>query len=198
MEKIIFASLLLVIYVIWFISVQLRIFKYKRIASELRANYQPQGLFKAGKIVGVNEGKQFTLENIVTRSGRSSTTFTTVSIGCRNEGIPLIIHGGFFRDFPNWKFAFSRGNRKERVFITYINLKNVDVPLENRYKPRIQSLFQQVALLNYDFIKKGSIRVDKDSVSFAIHGVLTEIEIIKQIISLMSKIAGSIEATPII
>src|ERR1700739_4633159 len=106
------------LWIIYFADVQLRRRKYRQIANALGAEYQSQGLFKTGKIAGSGNHRNYTVENVV--AGRA--TWTTVEMPCLNQGIPLHIHGRFFKTFPDWKYAFTRGERTERVFNTHITL----------------------------------------------------------------------------
>src|SRR5579862_7621404 len=131
-------------------SYQLRRRKYQQIAEQLGAEYQSQGLFKAGKIAGASNHRKYTIENVVW--GRA--TWTTVEMQCSNKGIPLHLHGRFFKEFPNWKYAFTIGDRTERVFVTDITLQNVGIPLKEKYRTQVQGLFQETALLNDALLRK--------------------------------------------
>jgi len=115
-----------------------------------------------------------------------------------NKGIPLHIHGHFFNPFPNWKYAFTLGDRTERVFFTHITLQNVGVPLEEKYRAEVQSLFQEAALLNYGFLKKGHLGIDQDSVVFTISGALRKLDIAQQILSVLAGVTARIEASPVL
>src|ERR1700688_1847285 len=148
-------------------SYQLRRRKYQQIANELGAEYQSQGLFKSGKIAGSGNHRKYTIENV--EGARGSSSWTRIEMQCANKGIPLQIHGRFFNPFPNWKYAFTKGDRAERVFFTQIDLQNVGIPLEEKYRIEVQGLFQEFALLNYPFLRKGHLRIEQDSMSFSIH-----------------------------
>jgi hypothetical protein len=54
------------------------------------------------------------------------------------------------------------GDRTERVFFTHITLQNVGIPLEEKYRVEVQSLFQESALLNSGFLRKGHLGIDQD------------------------------------
>src|SRR5215472_1461258 len=98
-----FAAALLAFY---FVYLQLRRLRYQKIAVELPAAYDSQGVFKTGEIAGLSHGRRYKITTKVV--GRDSATYTILSVVCRNRGIPLSIHGGFFEHFPDWKFAFTR------------------------------------------------------------------------------------------
>jgi hypothetical protein len=129
-----------------FCSYQLRRRKYRQIANELGAEYQSQGLFKSGKIAGSSNHRKYTVEN--EEGARGSGSLTLIEMQCVNKGIPLHIHGRFFKNFPNWKYAFTEGDRTERVFVTNVTLQNVGIPLDEKYRIEVQGLFQEIALLN--------------------------------------------------
>jgi hypothetical protein len=176
-------------------SYQLRRRKYRQIANELGAQYQSQGLFNSGKIAGAINQRRYTVETV--DRGRGGT-WTTVRMQCANKGIPLHIHGHFFNPFPNWKYAFTLGDRTERVFFTHITLQNVGILLEEKYREEVQSLFQEFALLNYGFLRKGHLGIDQDSVVFTIRGALRKLDVVQQILSVLARVAARIEATPVL
>ena len=175
-------------------SYQLRRWKYQQIANELGAEYQSQGLFKAGKIAGASNHRKYTIESVVW--GRA--TWTTVEMPCLNKGIPLHLHGRFFKEFPNWKYAFTIGDRTERVFVTNVTLQNVGISLDEKYRIEVQGLFQETALLNYALLRKGLISIDKETISFKVNGTLKKLDVIRQILSVLSTLADRIESAPIV
>jgi hypothetical protein len=176
-------------------SYQLRRWKYQQIANELGAEYQAQGLFNSGKIVGAINQRTYRVETV--DRGRAGT-WTTLRMQCANKGIPLHLHGHFFNPFPNWKYAFTLGDRTERVFFTHITLQNVGIPLEEKYCVEVQSLFQEFALLNYGFLRKGHLGIDQDSVVFTIRGALGKLDVVQQILSVLTGVADRIEAAPVL
>jgi hypothetical protein len=129
---------------------------------------------------------------------RGSGTRTVIEIQCANKGIPLFIYGRFFKNFPNWKYAFTLGDRSERVFVTNITLQNVGIPLEEKYKIELRGLFQEIALLDADIFGKGDIRIGQDTMSFTVHGILKKLEVIRQIILILTGVADRIESAPIV
>jgi hypothetical protein len=187
-----FFSLLL----IYCVHIQLRRRRYKRIANELGAEYQSEGLFKTGKITGASNRRKYTVEN--EDGARGSGTLTIIKMQCANKGIPIYIHGHFFKNFPNWKYAFTLGDRTERVFVTSITLQNAGIPLEEKYKIEVQGLFQEFALLDADVFKKGEIRIGQDTMSFTVHGILKNLEVIRQIILMLAGLADRIESAPVV
>ena len=176
-------------------SYQLRRRKYRQIANELGAQYQSQGLFKSGMIAGAINHRKYTVE---TKDRGRGGTWTMVRMQCANKGIPLHIHGRFFNSFPNWKYAFTTGDRTERVFFTHITLQNAGIPLEKQYQVEVQSLFQEPALLNYGFLRHGNWGIDQDSMVFTISGALRKVDVIQQILSVLTGVADRLEAAPIV
>lgn len=189
-----FAGIFLFLWLIYFVHVQLRRRKYRQIASELGAEYQSQGPLKTGKIAGASNGRKYSIENVAARRA----TWTTVEMPCSNRGIPLHIHGRFFKPFPNWKYAFTRGDRTERVFVTHITLQNVGIPLDEKYRVSVQSLFQEIAMLDYKFLTKGLISIEQDAISCTVHSTLKKLEVIRQILSVLSTLADRIESAPVV
>jgi hypothetical protein len=177
-------------------SYQLRRRKYQQIVRELGAEYQSQGMFKAGEIAGSSNHRKYTVEN--EEGARGSGTWTVIKMQCVNKGIPLHIHGRFFKNFPNWEYAFTLGERTERVFVANVTLQNVGIPLDEKYRIEVQHLFQELAILNLDILRKGQVRIVQDSMSFTIHCVLRKAEVIRQILSVLSNVAERIESAPIV
>jgi hypothetical protein len=177
------------------VSYQLRKRKYRQIADGLGAQYQPQGLFHSGKIAGAIHQRTYTIE---TEDRGRAGTWTTIRMPCVNKGMPLHINGHFFSPFPNWKYAFAVGDRTERVFFTHVTLQNVGIPLEEKYRVEMQSLFQEFAFLNYSFLRKGHLGIDQDSAVFTMRGALKKLEVVQQILSVLAAIAGRIEAAPVV
>jgi len=182
------------LWIIYFVHVQLRRRTYRKIANELAAEYQSKGLFKTGKITGTSNHRKYTVENVVW--GRA--TWTTVEMPCLNKGIPLHLHGHFFKTFPDWKYAFTMGDRTERVFVTHITLQNVGIPLEEKYRNEVQGLFQETAMLNYALLRKGLFSIEQETISFKVNGTLKKLEVIRQILAILSIVAERIESAPIV
>ena len=188
------AGLFFFLWIVYFVHVQLRRRKYRQIANSLGAEYHSQGLFKTGKIAGASDHRKYTVENVV----RSRATWTTVEMPCLNKGISLHIHGRFFKTFPNWKYAFTRGDRTERVFVTHITLQNVGVLLPEKYRVEVQALFQENALVNYALLRKAVISIEQDTISFTVSGTLKKLEVIQQVLSVLTRVADRIESEPIV
>jgi len=176
-------------------SYQLRMHKYRQIANELGAQYRSRGLFNSGKIAGTINQRAYTVE---TEDRGRAGALTTVRMQCVNRGIPLHIHGRFFNPFPNWKYAFTLGDRTERMFFTHLTLQNVGIPLEEKYRVEVQSLFQGFALPNYGFLRNGRLGIDLDSVVFTIGGALRELDMVQQILCVLTGVADRIEVAPVL
>jgi hypothetical protein len=189
------AGFLFFLLIIVLCSYRLRQRKYRQIANELGAEYQSQGLCKSGKIAGSSNNRKYTVEN--EEGARGSGSWTVIEMQCVNKGIPLHLHGRFFKNFPNWKYAFTEGDRTERVFVTNVTLQNMGIPLEEKNKIEVQRLFQEFALLDYPFLRKGFLRIERDSISFTISGFLKKLEVIRQMLTLLATVADRVEAQPI-
>lgn len=185
-------ALILFVLSIYFVSLQLRRWRYRRIADGLRAEYESQGLLGTGEITGSSRGRNYTIR---TKESRRST-WTTFSMGCVNKGLRLSLRGRFFNPFPNWRFAFEKAERTERAFAIALNFPNASVPLEERYQGQIQGLFQEVALLDPGLLGKwrNRLEIDQDSISFTMHGVLRNVAATTEVITLLAKVADRIES----
>ena len=192
-------EIIVVVLSFYFIYLQLRRLRYRRIAAELGAEYESQGLFKTGEIAGSNNGRKYRIRTREIAVYRSASTWTTFSMDCLNKGIPLSLQGRFFKPFPNWKFAFTRGDRRERVFVADVTIQNVPVPLEEKYHSQVQRLFREIALADSGLLRKGSsrIEIEQDSLSYTMHGVLKNNAAARQIISLLAEVADRIESAPV-
>jgi hypothetical protein len=168
------AGVFLFLLSIYCIHVQLRRRNYRQIAAALGAEYQSQGPFMTGKIAGASNHRKYTVEN---RDGaRGAGIWTVIQMQCANRGIPVWIRGGFFKSFPNWKYA---------------------VQLDEKYRSAVQGLFHEFALLNYAFLRKGTLRIEQETMSFTIGGILKNLEVMRQILSALASVADRIESQPI-
>jgi len=192
-------EVILAVLLFYFIYLQLRRLRYRRIAEDLGAEYESQGLFKTGQIAGSSNGRKYRIKTRDVAAYKSSSTWTTLSMGCLNKGIPLFLLGRFFKPFPNWKFAFTRGDIKERLLVADVVLQNTLVSLEEKYHSQVQCLFQEVTLVDSELLKKRSIRVEieRDAVSCTMRGVLRNAAIARQVISLLAEVADRIESAPV-
>jgi hypothetical protein len=62
----------------------------------------------------------------------------------------------------------------------------------------VQGLFQETAMLNHPFLRKGLISIDKDSISFRVNGILKKLEVMRQIFSVLTRLANRIESQPVV
>ncbi len=186
-----------IISVLYFFLIQHRKSQYRKIANELKADYISQGFFMTGKISGITNGKKFTIETIKTSSGKSSTFWTHISMDCQNKGIPLFIRKDFFKNFPNWKAAFTRGERKERVFFTHIDIKNASVALEEKYQFRVLSVFQGIEPTYNKHIKKGNFNISESLISYKVNGIMKNPDRIKKVLDVLNRVAQNTENNPI-
>jgi len=177
-------------------NVQWRRRKYRLIADALGAEFQSQGLFKSGKVAGFTNQRKYTIEN--QDGARGSGMLTIIEMQCANKGMPLRIDGHFFKSFPNWRYASTLGDRTERVFVTNVTIQGVGIPLQDKYKMQVQGLFQEFALLDYPFLRRGIIKVECERMSFMIHGILNNLDVIRQILSVLNRVAERIESSPIV
>ena len=128
---------------IYFVSLQLRRWRYKRIAEELGAGYESSGLFVSGEIAGSANGRKYTINTRDTR--RSTRTLFSMDY-CANKGLRLSLHGRFFTPFPNWKFAFAKADWAWQARAVALSFPNASVPLKENHRGEVQSLFQEIAI----------------------------------------------------
>jgi len=203
MEWIISCGIFSVIAIIDFVVVQRRRLRYKRMATKLRAQFVPQGLFKTGKIIGEQNGKEFLVETYTISSGRSSSFRTSIHIECTNNGIPLIIQSSFLKNFPDWRYVFTLGDGETRVFVTHIKERNVPVPLEHRAQLHVENILGPLKAYSGvgKPIRRGTVYVASDAVTFTVRGILgilKDAERIKQIFPVLETISSNIEANPVV
>ncbi len=79
-----------------------------------------------------------------------------------------------------------------------MTVQNVGIPLEEKYKIEVQDLFQEFALLNSEILEKGKVRIEQESMSFTVHRVLRKVEGIREILSILARVADRIESAPIV
>jgi hypothetical protein len=110
---------------------------------------------------------------------------------CANKGIPLHIYGRFFKNFPNWP-----GGEMERLLGANV-LQNVGTPLAEKYRIEVQGLFQEFAIADGAFLKRGQILMEQDNVSFKVRGIVKKQEEIPKALSILARLAERIESAPI-
>jgi hypothetical protein len=188
-------AIILCILLFFFISLQLSRRKYRRIADELQAEYEPEGLLATGTIAGASGGRKYTIK---TRQSRHAT-WTTYSLSCINKGLRLSLRGRFFKPFPNWKSAFAKGESTQRVFGLTVGFPNASVPLDEKYREQVQTLFQEIALLDSKLLGKwrNQLDVEQDAVSFTTTGLLKNVEAVRHTIALLANVAEHIESQPV-
>jgi hypothetical protein len=122
--------------------------------------------------------------------------WTRFSVDCTNRGIPLTLHAGFFRRFPDWRFAFTREDKKTSVLGADLVLQNALAPLDEKYRPPVQSMFHDVAVICSGLLTKYGTAIDirQDSLSYTTRGVLKNAGTAWQILALLEKLADRIES----
>lgn len=193
----VWGSILVIGFFIFLFYKQLRRLDYRKVAEELGAEYQSQSPLKLGKIAGSSNGRKYAIETKKNGTGRGASNWTTISISSVNKGIPLEMEGRFFKPFPNWKYASTRGDPKERVSVTDLPLQKAPVPLEEKCQLQVQGLFQEIVLLHSDLLSKGRLEIQQDQISFTTRGVLDSVEAARQTIALLARVADRTESQPV-
>lgn len=179
-----------------FIVIPSRVRHYKEIAIKLNAKYTPTSQSNA-EISGVFNGKEYTIKTLLIGGyggtiGKAAYRWTEISIIYDNQATPLIIKKRFFKNFPDWKEIFTKGDRKERVFGAHINLKNVPIPIEEKYKQQVVQIFQELKCKYNQDIRKGDVSIDAAAVSYKTFGIITDLQKIKTILNFLEDITKSI------
>lgn len=189
------AALILGVLLLYFVLVQLRRGKYRGIADDLQATYVSQGPFRSGEIAGSNYGREYSIQSRASQK----TLWTTFTMSCVNRGIVLYLGGRFFKDFPNWRFAYTTGDRSERVFVARIMISGGFVPLEEKYHAQVQNIFREIAPDGREWLGKwrNRLEIKKDAISFTMHGLLNNAEGARQVLSFLANAAGRVEASPV-
>ncbi len=177
-------------------QMQARRRRYRQLAADLSAAYRSEGPFRSGTVAGNSDRRSYTIRNEA--GSRGSTVWTIVEMHCADKGIPLYLHGPFFKNFPDWRYALTRGDRSERLFFTQVQLQGVGIPLGERQRMEVQQLFQEFALAGNTCLMRGVLRIEQDTISFTVRGILTKLDPIRDIIGTLARIADRIEAAPIV
>ena len=180
-----------ILLLIYFSLVQLRTRKYRQLAAEMGADYLSQGVFKTGKIAGTSNDRKYEVE-IKQGRGRDGSLWTVIEMKCANKGIPLHIYGRFFKDFPNWP-----GGKTERLFGANVIVQNVGTPLAEKYRTEAQGFFQEFAIADGVFLRRGQVVMGQDYVSFKLPGIVKKQEEIQKALSVLARLAERIESAPI-
>jgi len=189
------AELVVAVLVFYFVYLQFRRLKYRRIAGELAAECRSQGPFKTGEIAGSINGREYSIR---TRTFQK-TIWTTFTMDCVNNGITIYLRGHFFKNFPNWKCAHATHGEGTRVPLTNLTISIPYFSLGEEYHSQVQRLFQEFAFTDSEWLSKwrNSLEIKRDAVSFTSHGVLKNAEAAKQVLSFLGKVADRIEADPV-
>ncbi len=181
---------------LYLLIVQSRRATYRKMAQALKATYVSQGAFKAGKITGTTQGRNFTVKPFASGGGQSSTFWTRISIDCVNTGIPLTVRADFFKPFPNWKAVSTLGERKMRVFLWHITLKTV--LLADKYKDQVLHAFQGINAGKRDHLSNGNLELAESNLTFTTRGIIKNRATIQAVLEVMNPMAEQIEAAPIL
>jgi hypothetical protein len=183
------------------ILTQIRKHKYTSLASKLQAEYINTGFFEPGKITGKYLGKVFTIEPLVVGSASSGTYRTIISVKCRYNKDPLVIYRGFFKNYPDWKFVFKRGDKTEMKFFWIVNLNNTYVKIVDEEKSLLKKIFDSlstqsqeiISLMRGGFILSRYIILEDYSVKLALGGIVQDENKIENSLTFIKKVADNID-----
>lgn len=200
----------------YFFLVQRRKIKYKAISRYIEGEYIKESIFKTGKIIGVRNGKKYTIEPIEVGDRSAETHFRTFfSIECKNEGILLLIKVDFFKNFPDWRNIFNLKEKKEEQdFIGKLlnkNYKHNSYGRIDKYnfnevqKKLIEALFKNLSLDSNKIFKnlkkrltfQSLIQIERNKIYLDIGELLLDKRKIKENIDLLEQLSKKIEEQPI-
>ncbi len=215
--KFFLVGLITLIAVSYFILVQRRIIKYKKISRYIGGKYVKDNIFKTGKIIGIKNGKKYIIEPVEVGDRAAESHFRTFfSIECKNEGMLLLIKANFFKKFPDWKNIHKLKEKKEsNDFIGNLLNKNykynsygrIDKYIFNDVQRKlIESIFcgQKFGSEKiYTNLKKSLtfhslIQIERNKIYLDIGELLLDKRKIRENIDLLEQISKRIEDQPII
>jgi len=161
-------------------------------ARSLGATYCSMGLFKTGRIVGEIGGRQYIVGTDVSNSG--------VIMPFTYEGIPIGLPPKFFTSFPDWRYALTVGENRQRCFVTHVTFKGVSILLPEVYRERVAEAFKTLRRFYppvEDRIGDGYLWLHSEGAEFKCSGIFSDLERIKAIITLLFEAAEVVEKHPI-
>lgn len=178
---------------VYLMFLQLRKARYKKLAADLGARFRDQGFASTGEICGISDSRNYAIR---TKAAGRSGMWTVISADCANRGAGFTVDGGFFKKFPDWRFARMQGGGLDAAPGVSAALLGIGSPVSDSYKAPIEELLRESSLQRGESLKRGKLRVDQATISFTRHGVLADAEAIRQIITAISEIARRIEVQP--
>jgi len=214
--KLLLIGLILSICLFYFFLIQHRKIKYKSIAHYLEGEYFKASIFKTGKIVGIRNNKQYTIEPIEVGDRSAETHFRTFfSIECKNNGMLLLLKSDFFKNYPDWKNLYKLKEKKEEEdFIGELLNKNYKYNSYGRIdehefnevqKKLLTELFSNQGFdskkIFKSFKKKFTfpslIQIERNKIYLDIGGLLLDKKKFEMNIYLLEQLSKKIEEQPI-
>lgn len=177
----------------YFLLIQSRRYRWRAMAHRLGAKYFSMGLFKTGRITGMIEGRKYFVATDVNNSG--------VIMPFAYKGIPLGLPTKFFTSFPDWRYALTIGEKRQRCFVTHVTFKGASIQLPEAYRDRVVEAFQELRMFyppEDHRIGDGYLWLRAEGVEFKCSGVFFDSERIKAIASLLCSTAELMEKLPIL
>lgn len=168
-----FALIVLAVLTPYFLLIQVRRLRYRRLAGRLSAQYVSQGLFRAGRIIGTSGGQEFTVETFV--RGRPAHFYTSVSMACdttrMDRAIPVVSSG------------------------VHISLRNTATPLSQSHDPQLTKLLAGIGP-DVASLRKGDFDIKAGRVRWVTGGILADDREILMIVPQLQRIARAVESLP--
>ncbi len=161
-------------------------------AHRLGAKYFSMGPLKTGRITGMIGDRKYFVATAVSNSG--------VIIPFAYEGIPLGLPTKFFTSFPDWRYALTEGENRQRCFVTHVTFKGALIQLPEAYRDRVVETFQELRRFyppEEHRIGDGYLWLRSNGVEFKCSGMFFDSERIKAITVLLYATAELMEKHPI-
>lgn len=161
-------------------------------AHRLGAKYFSMGPLKTGRITGMIGDRKYFVATAVSNSG--------VIIPFAYKGIPLGLPTKFFTSFPDWRYALTEGENRQRCFVTHVTFKGALIQLPEAYRDRVVETFQELRRFyppEEHRIGDGYLWLRSEGVEFKCSGMFFDSERIKAIAALLYATAELMEKHPL-
>lgn len=176
-----------------FLSIQVTRLKIRRLATRLGGEYASKGLFRLGMIEGNRGAMHYVL--------LSDANISCLAMPVANRGMAICVGMRFYRDFPDWNYVHSVGDRVERCLVVRLRRRDVAVPLGEELRPKVLRLLREFkdrfAEETDRQFATGSLWIHEGRMEFQCLGVLKDIGKIDRILQYMADVAVRLDYLPV-